>query len=203
MTLSSTFGEPIVQQTVWDVVILYTQQGYRHILPLGLDHILFVAALFFSTARLKPLIWQVSAFTIAHTLTLALAVIGVITVPASIVEPVIALSIGYVAIENLLKPEPPQWRPLVVFGFGLFHGLGFAGVLGEYGLPLNALTPALLSFNLGVEAGQITVILALFVATFWLRQSEHYPSVTRIGSGLIAIIALWWTIERVVLAFGA
>jgi hypothetical protein len=203
MIIASTFGEPVIQQTIWHTIGLYLQQGYLHILPMGLDHILFVAALFFSSAQLRPLIWQISAFTIAHTLTLGLAVLGLISVPAAVVEPVIALSIAYVAIENLLREEPPQWRPGVVFAFGLFHGLGFAGVLGEYGLPLDALIPALLSFNLGVEAGQLTVIFGLALALWWARGTARYQMATRIGSGLIAIIALWWTFERVIFAGGA
>jgi len=189
----------IAEQTIWDVIGLYLQLGYQHILPKGLDHILFVLALFFASARLKPLVWQVSAFTAAHTLTLALAVLGLITLPSSIVEPVIALSIAFVAIENLVFKDMQRWRPLVVFGFGLFHGLGFAGVLVELGLPQGQLLPSLLSFNLGVEGGQLTIILAMWFVLHRFRDAGWYPLLAKAASALIAAVALWWVVERVFL----
>ena len=187
------------EQTVFDVIGLYLQLGYTHILPKGLDHILFVLALFFASTRLKPLIWQVSAFTLAHTLTLALATLGLVSLPASIVEPIIALSIAFVAIENLVFKDMTRWRPAIVFGFGLFHGLGFAGVLSELGLPQGELVPALLSFNVGVELGQLTIVLACWLALHWFREAAWYPWLVRIVSVAIAAMALWWTFERVFL----
>jgi len=189
----------IAEQTIWDVIGLYLQLGYQHILPKGLDHILFVLALFFASSRLKPLVWQVSAFTAAHTLTLALAVLGLFTLPSNIVEPVIALSIAFVAIENLLFKDMQRWRPLVVFCFGLFHGLGFAGVLVELGLPQGQLLPSLLSFNLGVEAGQLTIILAMWFVLHRFRDAGWYPLLAKAASALIAAVALWWVVERVLL----
>jgi len=189
----------IAEQTIWDVIGLYLQLGYQHILPKGLDHILFVLALFFASPRLKPLAWQVSAFTAAHTLTLGLAVLGLITLSPNIVEPMIALSIAFVAIENLVFKDMQRWRPLVVFGFGLFHGLGFAGVLVELGLPHDQLLPSLLSFNLGVEAGQLTIILAMWFVLHRFREAGWYPLLAKGASGLIAAIALWWVVERVFL----
>ncbi|MAK64605.1 MAG: hypothetical protein CMF75_07700 [Maricaulis sp.] len=187
------------EQTILDVIGLYLQLGYTHILPKGLDHILFVLALFFASTRLKPLVWQVSAFTLAHTLTLALATLGWVSLPASIVEPIIALSIAFVAVENLVFKDMARWRPAVVFGFGLFHGLGFAGVLSELGLPQGELVPALLSFNVGVELGQLTIILACWLALHRFRDATWYPWLVRGVSISIAAIALWWTIERVFL----
>ena len=187
------------EQTVFDVIGLYLQLGYTHILPKGLDHILFVLALFFASTRLKPLIWQVSAFTLAHTLTLALATLGLVSLPASIVEPIIALSIAFVAIENLVFKDMTRWRPAIVFGFGLFHGLGFAGVLSELGLPQGQLVPALLSFNVGVELGQLTIVLGCWLALHWFREAAWYPWLVRIVSEAIAAMALWWTFERVFL----
>ena len=191
--------EAIAEQTVWDVIGLYLQLGYTHILPKGLDHILFVLALFFASSRLKPLVWQVSAFTLAHTLTLALAVLGLVALPSEIVEPVIALSIAFVAIENIVFREMQRWRPLIVFGFGLFHGLGFAGVLVELGMPQGQLLPSLLSFNVGVEAGQLTIILAMWFGLHRFREASWYPGLAKGASALIALVALWWVVERVFL----
>ena len=191
--------EAIAEQTVWDVIGLYLQLGYTHILPKGLDHILFVLALFFASSRLKPLVWQVSAFTLAHTLTLALAVLGLVALPSEIVEPVIALSIAFVAIENIVFREMQRWRPLIVFGFGLFHGLGFAGVLVELGMPPGQLLPSLLSFNIGVEAGQLTIILAMWFVFHRFREASWYPGLAKGASALIALVALWWVVERVFL----
>ncbi|WP_300541591.1 HupE/UreJ family protein [Maricaulis sp.] len=187
------------EQTVWDIVWLYLQLGYTHILPKGLDHILFVLALFFASTRLGPLVWQISAFTVAHTITLGLATLGVVNLPASIVEPIIALSIAFVAVENIVFRDMTRWRPAIVFIFGLFHGLGFAGVLAELGLPTGQLVPALLSFNAGVEVGQLTVIAACWLALRWFREAPWHPWLVRIVSGAIALIALWWAFERVFL----
>jgi len=192
--------DAVSEQTVWDVIGLYLKLGYQHILPLGLDHILFVLALFFASSRLKPLVWQISAFTLAHTLTLGLATLGLITLSSGIVEPLIALSIVFVAVENLVFRDMQRWRPLVVFGFGLFHGLGFAGVLHELGLPQDQLLPSLLSFNIGVEAGQLTIILLLWFALHRFREASWYPLLAKGVSALIAVVALWWVVERVFLA---
>ena len=203
-------------QTGWQAFASYIPVGFDHILPQGLDHILFVLGLFFLSTRLRPLIWQVSAFTLAHTLTLALGALGLVNLPGSIVEPLIAASIVYVAIENIFFHKLNTWRPIVVFGFGLLHGLGFASVLGEFGLPEDQFIPALLGFNVGVEVGQITVIAMAFVliwiAVFGARRARlegaedmvsEYPvmfrAVSITGSVLIAIIATYWVIERTLL----
>lgn len=190
--------------TFGEVVRTYVYLGFTHILPKGLDHILFVLGLFLLSARLSPLLWQVTAFTAAHTVTLALATFGLVSLPASIVEPLIALSIVYVAIENVIHEKLGRFRVVVVFAFGLLHGLGFAGVLNELGLPKSQLVPALLSFNVGVELGQLTVIaLAWLLVASWARRKEWYHRrVVVPGSLLIAAIGAYWTVERIWGAFG-
>ncbi len=150
----------------WATFLAYIPVGFDHIVPLGLDHILFVLGLFFLSTRMRPLLWQVSAFTLAHTITLALAGLGWVSVPGSIVEPLIALSIVYVAFENIFTDGLSRWRPFVIFGFGLLHGLGFASVLAEFGLPENAFVPALIGFNVGVEFGQLAVIAVAFICVY-------------------------------------
>ncbi|WP_281992137.1 HupE/UreJ family protein [Sulfitobacter geojensis] len=202
--------------TASQALISYIPVGFDHILPQGLDHILFVLGLFLLSTRWGPLLWQVTAFTLAHTVTLALGATGLVSIPGSIVEPLIAASIVYVAVENIFMRGLSKWRPLIVFGFGLLHGLGFASVLGEFGLPDGQFIPALIGFNVGVELGQLTVI-ALAALLIWLsvRATEvakidgeegavrSYPvmfrAVSVTGSLLIAIIGAWWVIERVFL----
>lgn len=145
------------------VFFSYIPVGFDHILPKGMDHILFVLGLFFLSTRLSMLLWQISAFTLAHTVTLALGALGWVSVPGSIVEPLIAASIVFVAVENITSRGLSPWRPAVVFGFGLLHGLGFASVLGEFGLPEAQFIPALIGFNIGVEIGQLTVVALAFL----------------------------------------
>ena len=151
------------------------------------------------STRGGPLLAQVTAFTIAHTLTLGLSVYGVVSLPRSVVEPLIAVSIAYVAVENILTPHLKPWRTLVVFGFGLLHGLGFAGVLQEVGLPRSQLLPALASFNVGVELGQLTVIAVAFLAVgVWGHSRSWYrPRVVIPASATIAVVGLFWTVQRV------
>ena len=179
----------------------YIPVGFDHILPKGLDHILFVLGLFFLSTHLRPLLWQVSAFTLAHTVTLAAGALGWVTVPGSIVEPLIAASITYVAVENILSYRLSRWRPAVIFGFGLLHGLGFASVLGEFGLPEDQFIPALIGFNVGVEFGQLTVIaIAFLVVGLWFRNKPWYRARISIpASMIIAAIGAYWVIERTLL----
>ena len=186
----------------WQAFVSYIPVGYRHILPLGIDHILFVLGLFFLSTHLRPLIWQVSAFTLAHTISLALAASGRVDVPASIVEPLIAASITFVAVENIFSRGLNPWRPFVVFGFGLLHGLGFASVLEQFGLPQGAFVPALVGFNIGVELGQLTVIAGAFFAVgYWFGKKPWYRQVISVPVSLaIAIIGAWWVVERTFLA---
>lgn len=183
-----------------DVFRDYTVLGFTHIVPKGLDHILFVLGIFLLSLRWRPLLLQVTAFTLAHSITLALALYGLVSVPAAVVEPLIALSIVYVAVENLLVSELRPWRVWVVFGFGLLHGLGFAGVLTELGLPERDFLPALVAFNVGVELGQLAVIgLALLLVGGWARTRPWYRArVVLPGSALIAAVGAWWTVERLI-----
>ncbi|MDG1417558.1 MAG: HupE/UreJ family protein [Maricaulis sp.] len=187
------------QQTAWDIILLYIGIGFQHILPLGLDHILFVVALCLAVERLKPLIWQISAFTIAHTLTLGLASLGLVNVSPNLVEPIIALSIAWLALENLRGGSPPRWRPVLVFGFGLFHGLGFAGALTELGMPPDQFLPSLLAFNVGVELGQLSIVASLWLGLHFLRDQPRFELGKKVVSGSIALAALWWVVERIFL----
>lgn len=175
----------------------YLGLGFVHILPRGLDHILFVLGLFLLRARLRPVLVQVTTFTLAHSLTLALSLYGVVSLPAGVVEPLIALSIVYVAIENLRTQALTPWRVALVFLFGLLHGLGFAGVLGELRLPRADFALALLGFNLGVEAGQLTVIAAAALGVGWWRDRPWYhPRVVVPASLAIAAAGAYWTVTR-------
>jgi len=183
---------------------LYMTIGIGHILPDGADHILFVLAVFLASVRVKALVWQISAFTVAHTATLGLAAVGFITPSAALVEPLIAFTIAFVAIENLVFKEMSAWRPVVVFAFGLIHGLGFAGFFGELGLPPGQFWSALIGFNLGVEIGQLSVIAAAAVAGYAVRRALRDPAgtagyrnwIVRPGSALIGLTGLWWGIAR-------
>ena len=155
------------QASGWETFGTYIPVGFDHILPKGLDHILFVLALFFLSTQFTPLLWQVTSFTLAHSVTLAMAVLGIVNVPGSIVEPLIAASIVYVAVENVFSDKLSRLRPYVIFGFGLLHGLGFASVLSDFGLPEGQVIPALVGFNIGVELGQLTVIAIAFILVWY------------------------------------
>ena len=185
--------------TRMEIVAQYLQLGFLHIVPEGLDHILFVLGIFLLTTKLKPILVQVTAFTLAHSLTLGLTMYGIVSLSSRIVEPLIALSIAYVAIENILTPRLTPWRPAVVFGFGLLHGMGFAGVLTELRLPRAEIIPALISFNVGIELAQLTVIgIAFFAVAAWFRDRWWYrPYFVVPASALIAAIGLLWTVQRV------
>ncbi|SHM01706.1 HupE/UreJ family protein [Mucilaginibacter sp. OK098] len=181
-----------------DAALVYLGLGYKHILPLGFDHILFILSLFLLSPKLKPVLWQATAFTIAHSVTLGLAMYHVITPPAKIVEPVIAMSILYVALENIFSPRLKTSRIGVVFLFGLVHGMGFAGALGQLGLPKNSYLISLVMFNVGVELGQLTVIItAYFLLARYFGDKPYYRKYIVIPlSVIIALIATYWTIQR-------
>jgi len=181
-----------------DTALLYVELGYQHILPLGLDHILFVLSLFLLNPKIKSILWQATAFTIAHTVTLGLSMYHIIKPPSNIVEPLIALSIMYVALENIFSPKLKASRIGVIFLFGLIHGMGFASVLGEFGLPQNSYLTSLLMFNLGVELGQITVIVAAWILLAkWFGNKPYYrKSIVIPLSVLISAVAAYWVIER-------
>ena len=184
-----------------DAAILYLKLGFTHILPLGFDHILFVLSLFLLSPKLKPVLWQATAFTVAHSITLGLAMFHVITPSSQIVEPIIALSIMYVALENIISPHLKRSRIGIVFLFGLVHGMGFANALGELGLPQNSYLSSLIMFNVGVELGQLAVILsAFFLFGKWFgNKSIHRKAIVVPLSVLITLMAGYWTVERLLL----
>jgi hydrogenase/urease accessory protein HupE len=180
----------------------YIYQGFVHILPLGLDHILFVLALLLFAKRRSTLLWQVSAFTLAHTITLALGIYGVVALSSAIVEPLIALSIVYVGVENIYRAQTnttSYTRMPIIFAFGLLHGLGFASVLGDLGLAQSQYALSLISFNIGVELGQLTVIALAFICLYPLRSKVWYQKRLVLSLNIaIAVIAIYWLIERLI-----
>ena len=185
-----------------EVVWFYLRLGFIHIVPGGLDHILFVAGLCLLSTEIKTIFWQATAFTVAHSITLGLSMKNIVIAPGNIVEPIIALSIVFVAIENMLLAQLKPWRILLVFFFGLIHGLGFASVLNEVGLPPGKFYTSLIAFNAGVELGQIAVISAIFTCIIfplrnkiWYRRGIVIPV-----SAFIALVAFYWMIERVFFA---
>ncbi len=183
----------------WVTAGEYAGLGFTHILPKGLDHILFVVGLFLLGTRWRPLLLQVTLFTVAHSVTLGLSMLGIVSLPSTIVEPLIAFSIAYVAVENLFTTELTPWRGALVFLFGLLHGLGFAGVLGELGMPRGQFGVALVSFNVGVELGQLSVIALATLAVGWWRLSnlERYRRWVVVPVSLaIALVGLYWTATR-------
>ena len=179
----------------------YTLFGFKHIIPKGLDHILFILALFLLSPKLRPLVLQISIFTLAHTITLFLGALKIITIPAIIIEPIIALSICFIAIENLFTENIKRTRPYIIFIFGLLHGLGFAGVLNEIGISDGQFISSLVSFNLGVELGQICIILLsyIFIALLFQKKSWYRNRITRPLSLIIATVGLYWFIQRIFL----
>jgi hydrogenase/urease accessory protein HupE len=182
-----------------DIIYRYLHSGFVHIIPLGLDHILFVLGLFLFSLSGRVLFYQISLFTLAHTLTLALSSLGIVRISAQIVEPLIALSIAYVAIETIwAKGRFHLQRALLIIGFGLLHGMGFASVLADFGLPDAQFIPALISFNIGVEIGQLAIIAPLYILMRWLRPpARFYRMIVQIpASVVIASIGLYWTAER-------
>lgn len=181
------------------VIWFYLRLGYLHILPDGFDHILFVVGLCLLSNKIKVIFWQATAFTVAHSITLALSMKSIIAAPSAVVEPIIALSILFVAVENLLLNELKPWRILLVFMFGLIHGMGFASSLNEIGLPRNKFLTSILSFNIGVELGQISIILAVFLLIVrpFGKRGDYRKKLVYPLSVLIALIALYWTLQRV------
>ena len=182
-----------------DTVFLYIKLGFQHIIPLGIDHILFVLSLFLLNPKLKPVLLQATAFTVAHTVTLGLSMYQIINPPSAIVEPIIAISIMYVAMENIISPNLKPSRIGIVFLFGLIHGMGFASVLSNLGLPQKSFLTSLLMFNVGVELGQITIIvLAYFLLAKFFGDKWYYRKYIVIPlSAIIFVIATYWTIERI------
>lgn len=205
--------EVFTQISTYEVIKTYLIAGFQHIIPKGFDHLLFIIGIFLYSSHLKPLFWQVTMFTLAHTITLGLASSGVILLASSIVEPLIALSIAYIAFENIISARrkvplenKQHIRLSVIFLFGLLHGLGFASMLREFGLPDHAFFTALFSFNIGVEIAQLSVIAICYILlikviksiihnnTHTLLKYNHFIVIP--FSIIIGCIGLFWTIER-------
>jgi len=175
----------------------FVGQGVMHILG-GIDHLLFVLSLVIVIREWRQLAAVITSFTIAHSVTLAAGALGWATISPRLVEPMIALSIIYVAIENVVRLAP-RARVGVTFGFGLIHGFGFSSVLADLGLARSQLVPALLGFNLGVEAGQLLVVAPLFPLVLWLQRHGQVYRRARVGvNAAVAAIACWWFVERLV-----
>lgn len=187
---------------VAEVVRTFVLQGIHHIF-IGPDHILFVVGLLLLGGGVARLLKIVTAFTLAHSLTLALATLHLVNPPSRVIEPAIALSIVAIGVENLLAARRGHdWRAPLAFGFGFLHGFGFASVLAEFGLPRAALGWSLFSFNLGVEIGQACIVLAVTPALAWLaaRSPGAHGRVAAWGSALVIAAGTYWFVQRVVAA---
>jgi hypothetical protein len=187
-------------ESAWHSALRLVPTGFTHIVPGGLDHVLFMLGLFLMASTRRALLLQVSTFTAAHSLTLALGAFGAVHVPPQIVEPLIAASIAFIALENLFVTSVTRWRLLVVFVFGLLHGLGFAGAMADLGLSGQHLAASLVGFNIGVELGQLAVIAsaALIVRALRLSIDAERQFVLRPVSAAIALTGLFWAIERTI-----
>ena len=177
----------------------YFTLGFTHIAPNGLDHMLFVFAIFLMSGRVRTVLCQITAFTVAHSITLGLSIYGLIAARPTIVEPLIAVWIAYVVVENLLVTELKPWRIVPLFALGLLHGMSFAGTLQDFGLAGSDFLTGLLTFNVGVEAGQLFVIAAAFPLVAWQggnRPSYHRRIVVP-ASMVVACAAIYWTVESV------
>ena len=177
----------------------YGREGVWHIW-IGYDHILFLVSLLLPVARFPDAFWDVfkivTSFTVAHSITLSLAALGVIALPSRLVESAIAASVVLAALNNLL-PVVGGRRWVVAFAFGLIHGFGFASVLAELGLPRDALVLALVGFNLGVEGGQLSIVAAFLPLAYFLRHGWFYRRVILVGGSIaIVAVAMIWLLER-------
>jgi hydrogenase/urease accessory protein HupE len=165
---------------------------------MGFDHILFILSIFLLSSNFKTVLLQCTVFTIAHSISLAMAATGLIFADSKYVEPIIALSIFYTSIENIVGSKLNKWRLLIIFIFGLIHGMGFASALSDIGLPKSNFLTALVSFNIGVELGQISVlVLAWFCFAKWFANKAWYKNkLVYPLSAVLACIALYWLVER-------
>lgn len=193
-----SLDELFTRQSFTEVLKTYVVAGFQHILPLGMDHILFVVGIFLFSMRMKPLLWQVTMFTFAHSITLSLSMLDIFSLPSRVVEPLIALSIAYVAVENIFRSRLHNSRLWIVFGFGLLHGLGFASILSEFGMPRDDFALALISFNIGIEFGQLAIIaMGYFALAVWFKNQQTYRHFIVIPlSVLISLTGLYWFWER-------
>ena len=188
----------------FDNVGTFMEFGYQHILPQGMDHVLFVVALYLNARNWPSLITQVTTFTLAHTITLALACLGLVAAPIEIIEPLIAVSITVLAIEAILFKDGTAWRLPVVFAFGLLHGLGFGSVMKVY-LENADLSAGLTGVTIGVELGHLTVLVATGIVAFLVqlalkaanRPGLYRPAFVIPVAVLIAATGVFWTLQRV------
>jgi len=178
----------------------FTGIGFDHVIPLGWDHILFIVGMALSSLLWRKLLLLVTTFTLAHTLTLGLAMIGTIDVSAKIVEPLIAFSIAYVAIENLMTHQSIKRKSIIVFLFGLIHGLGFASMLKEFKMAPDSFITTLIGFNVGVELAQLLIVLGVVSGLLILRRLKlNYRQLAVIPiSIVIALIGIWWGVQRLI-----
>jgi hydrogenase/urease accessory protein HupE len=176
----------------------FIAMGAEHILS-GPDHLLFLLALLALAKGAWPIVRIVTGFTVAHSITLSLAALGIVDVPGRIVEPLIAATIMWVALENLVAPARARWRWLVAAAFGLVHGLGFASGLTELGLPRDAMVRALIGFNVGVELGQLAFVAVIMPPVVWLSRPGRLPRLPQGLSVLVAVMGAAWLVERVLL----
>jgi hydrogenase/urease accessory protein HupE len=191
-------GEVQAAQSVPEMMVRYGWQGVLHIV-LGFDHVLFVLVLLLTARRFRDLALIVTSFTIAHSVTLTTSALDLFTLSPGIVEPIIAISIAYIAIENIRRPEGPRHRLAVTFGFGLIHGFGFSYVLrDELGLPTDALLPALFSFNVGVELGQLAIVAVAFPLVTWAMKRGWYRRFLVVASGAIVLLSGFWLVDRII-----
>jgi hypothetical protein len=177
--------------------LFYLGLGVEHIIG-GIDHLLFLLALLAISTSLWQTVKIITAFTVAHSITLSLAVLGLVKVPPSIVEPLIAASIVWVAVENLVAPAGVARRWLVAGAFGLIHGLGFASMLVELGVPQDAVVRALVGFNIGVELGQLAFVAAIMPPLVWASRPGRLPRLPQILSVFVALAGAVWLVERLV-----
>ncbi len=184
---------------MFEIIKQYLIIGFTHVIPFGFDHILFILSIFFLNSNIKSVIIQCSVFTFAHSISLGLTAAGYILPNSKIIEPLIALSILFTSIENIVHDKVNSWRLTVIFLFGLIHGMGFASALKEIGTPQTNFLSSLLSFNFGVEFGQITIILlAYFLISKWYINKPWYKlRIVYPISSIIGCIALFWTIQRI------
>jgi len=198
VVVGGTDVEPL--STAGETFVRYLWEGVLHIV-FGWDHVLFVLGLVLIAVRFKQLLAIVTAFTVSHSITLGLSALDVVAVPASVIEPVIALSVAWVAVEAILKRDDPRIAYAATFLLGFVHGFGFSYVLrDEVGLPTDALLPALLAFNLGVELGQLGIVAVAYPLRAWLRDKSFERKTVIAIAGVIGIIALYWFVERTFLA---
>lgn len=176
----------------------WLRQGFLHVIPMGLDHILFILTLFFLCSKWQSLLFQSLLFTVAHSVTLALTVLGIAPVKPEVIEPLIALSIAYCALENLFVRELKPQRIALTVVFGLLHGLGFGSAMSELPVDRSQLLFPILFFNIGIEVAQVLILVACWLLTaFWREKGPFFGKIRVVSCLVMAVVALFWTVERI------